>query len=188
MGIEFLKAKEEDFDDLVNFINYVFSNDGEESDFINLLPKLYKQEYNTMKNHYIVKENGEIKAVVGAFPMELIILDNTSLKITGIGTVSVHPYSRGYGYMKKLMNMALKDMRKQGIHISCLSGKRQRYEYFGYTPCGQKIYYTIKAENVKHRLNQYINKNISFKEVKNNNLDFIDKAYELYSKNKFKFS
>ena len=188
MGIEFLKAKEEDFDDLVNFINYVFSNDGEESDFINLLPKLYKQEYNTMKNHYIVKENGEIKAVVGAFPMELIILDNTSLKVIGIGTVSVHPYSRGYGYMKKLMNMALKDMRKQGIHISCLSGKRQRYEYFGYTPCGQKIYYTIKAENVKHRLNQYINKNISFKEVKNNNLDFIDKAYELYSKNKFKFS
>lgn len=192
MGVEFLKAKEEDFEDLVDFINYVFSQDGEESDFISLLPKLYKKEYNTMKNHYIVKENTKIKAVVGAFPMELNILDNPSLKVSAIGSVSVHPDSRGFGYMKKLMDIALKDMREQGIHISCLSGKRQRYEYFGYTPCGQKNYYTIKTENVKHKLNKYINKyinkKISFKEVKNNNLEFIDKAYEIYNKENFKFS
>lgn len=188
MGIEFLKAREEDFDDLVEFINYVFSNDGEETDFRSLLPKLYKKEYKTIENHYIVKENTKIKAVVGTFSMNLKVLDNLSLKVSGIGSVSVHPDSRGCGYMKNLMNMALEDIKKEGIHISYLGGSRQRYEYFGYTPCGQKLSYEINSNNVKHRLKKHINKNMVFKEVKDNDLDFVDKAYEIYSKEKFKFS
>ena len=120
--------------------------------------------------------------------MELKLLDNLSLKVMGIGSVSVHPDSRGCGYMKILMNMALEDMKKEGVHLSCLGGNRQRYEYFGYTPCGQKISYEINSENVKHSLKKYINKNIVFKEVKDNDFDFIDKAYDLYNKDKFKFS
>ncbi|MFU7517073.1 GNAT family N-acetyltransferase [Clostridium sp. HCS.1] len=188
MVIEFLKGMKEDFDDLVEFINYVFSYDGEETDFKSLLPKLYKKEYKTIENHYIVKEDTKIKAVVGTFPMDLKVLDNLSLKVSGIGSVSVHPDSRGYGYMKNLMNMALEDMKKEGIHISCLGGNRQRYEYFGYTPCGQNISYEINSDNVKHSLKKCINKNMLFKDVKDNNLDFVDKIYETYSKDKFRFN
>ena len=62
MKVEFLKAAEADFDEVVDFANYVFSH-----------------EY-----HYLVKENGKIKALVGAFPMELSVLGQT-LKVFGIG-------------------------------------------------------------------------------------------------------
>ena len=53
--------------------------------------------------------------------------------------------------MKKLMNMALEDMKKQGFHLSCLGGMKQRYEYFSYTPCGQRKYIlllTMKMLNI----------------------------------------
>lgn len=183
MKVEFLKATEADFDELVDFGNYVFSHGGGKTDFPSLLPKLYKKEYQMMENHYIVKKNGKIKAVVGSFPMELDVLGQT-LKVSGIGTVCVHPYSRGCGYMKQLMNMALEDMKKEGVHLSCLGGKRQRYEYFGYTFGGQKIHFKLNNENVKHRLTHYVNENIVFKEVNGD----IEQGYELYNKALFKFS
>ena len=56
MIVEFLKATKEDYDELVNFANYVFSNSSEKTDFPSLLPKLYKKEYYTMNNHYITKK------------------------------------------------------------------------------------------------------------------------------------
>ena len=113
--------------------------------------------------------------------MELSVLGQT-LKVFGIGTVSVHPYSRGCGYMKQLMNMALGDMKEQGVHLSCLGGKRQRYEHFGYTPCGQKLSFTLNNENIKYRLNHYVNENLIVKGV----TDDIEQAYELYNKAQFK--
>ena len=186
MAVEFLKAKKEDFKDIVNFINYVFRNEGEDIYFESFLPKLYKKEYNTFKDHYLVKEDKKIKAVVGAFPIDLKVLEYLPLKVVGIGSVSVHPDSRGKGYMKKLMNMALEDMKNQGVHISFLSGNRQRYEYFGYTPSGQKLSYKIEDENIKHILEKYINKDIIFEEVKGEDKDFIDKAYEIYNKKEVK--
>ena len=186
MSIEFLKGIESDYEEIVDFANYVFSHSGGKTDFPSLLPKLYKREYNTMENHYIVKENGKIKAIVGVFSMDLMVLDK-KLKVGGIGTVSVHPYSRGAGYMKKLMNMALEDMKKQGFHLSCLGGMKQRYEYFSYTPCGQEVHFTINNENVKHKLNNYINDKITFKEILENKMEFLDEAYELYNNSNYKF-
>lgn len=186
MAVEFLKAKKEDFKEIVDFINYIFRNEGEDIYFESFLPKLYKEEYNTFKDHYLVKENKKIKAVVGAFPIELKVLENLPLKVVGIGSVSVHPDSRGKGYMKRLMNMALEDMKNQGVNISFLSGSRQRYEYFGYTPSGQSLSYKIEDENVKHFLRKYINEDITFEEVISNDLEFIDKAYEIYNKKEVK--
>ena len=100
MSIEFLKGIESDYEEIVDFANYVFSHSGGKTDFPSLLPKLYKREYNTMENHYIVKENGKIKAIVGVFSMDLMVLDK-KLKVGGIGTVSVHPYSDSVKFRMK---------------------------------------------------------------------------------------
>jgi hypothetical protein len=66
--------------------------------------------------------------------------------------VSVHPYSRSKGYMKVLMNMALEDMRRDGMVWSCLGGQRQRYEYFGYTPAGGAYSFNCGEANIRHTL------------------------------------
>lgn len=111
MSIKFLKGIESDYEEIVDFANYVFSHSGGKTDFPSLLPKLYKREYNTMENHYIVKENGKIKAIVGVFPMDLMVLDK-KLKVGGIGTVSVHPIFKGGRIYEKINEYGLRRYEK----------------------------------------------------------------------------
>jgi hypothetical protein len=101
--------------------------------------------------HYLAKEDGRIKAVIGAYPLEMIAPGDT-LPGRGIGMVSVHPYCRSRGYMRALMDRALADMRRDGIVWSALGGQRQRYEYFGYTPAGTALSFSCGPENIRHTL------------------------------------
>lgn len=183
MSISYTRASEKDFDELVDFAINVFGG----VDFPVELPKLYKKEYNTMPHHCIVKENDKIKAAIGGFPMELDVLGE-KLQVRGIGTVSVHPECRGAGYMKELMKIHLEDMKKNGIHLSCLGGQRQRYEYFSYVPCGQKINFYIGETNIRHAFGNNIDTEISFNIVNENDTDTIEKMYELYNNEKVKIT
>ena len=123
------------FDDYLDFINYVFGFNGDSSDFKKLLPKLYKYEYEPAVNSFVALEDGKFRAAVGAFDHDMSVC-GTRIKTRGIGNVAVHPYFRGCGYMKKLMNMALDDMIEEGIDLSVLGGRRQRYHYFSYDKLG----------------------------------------------------
>jgi predicted N-acetyltransferase YhbS len=144
-------AEPADYEELIDFCNYVFSHAHKPTDFPALLPKLYRPEYFSPGSHYVVRENGRIRAVVGAYPLCLNIL-GTALPARGIGMVSVHPYARTRGYMRTLMKMALEDMRRDGIAFSLLGGQRQRYEYFGYTPSGLRMVFECRRTNVRHAL------------------------------------
>jgi ribosomal protein S18 acetylase RimI-like enzyme len=101
--------------------------------------------------HYTAREDGRIRAAVGAYPLQLNILGDV-LAGRGIGMVSVHPYARSRGYMRTLMEMALADMERDGIVFSCLSGQRQRYEYFGFSPAGTQIVFQCNLCNIRHTL------------------------------------
>jgi len=145
-------AKPEDYEDVIDFGNYVFSNAHMPHNFPILLPKLCKREYFMDSIHYLAREGGKIKAAVGAYPVKMEFSGGVSLTGRGIGMVSVHPYSRSKGYMKDLMNQALSDMRKDGVIFSCLGGQRQRYEYFGYVRTGINTSFTCTETNVRHTL------------------------------------
>ena len=67
---------------------------------------------------------------------------------TGIGNVASHPEKRGQGTMKALMNAAVSDMIKDGIDLSVLSGKRHRYNHFGYEKCSGMRYFNLSARTV----------------------------------------
>ena len=73
--------------------------------------------------------------MVGCFSLQLYVGVNR-LNVAGISTVSVHPYSRGKGYMKALMTKALEGSRKAGVDMIVLSGLLQRYEHFDFAVCG----------------------------------------------------
>jgi hypothetical protein len=70
----------------------------------------------------------------------------------GIGNVGVHPDHRKFGYMKEAMNQAMADMVTDGIALSTLGGRRQRYQYFGYDKAGPVYSFQISAENIRHTL------------------------------------
>ncbi len=133
--IQCRKAIPEEYDEIIDFINYVFSQNERPHDFKKLLPKLYGDSRNYAGIHYLVKEDDKIKALICAMPIEYNIYGN-GIKACCIGMVSVHPYARSKGYMKRLMKEVLTDIKNQGYHYVFLGGQRQRYEYFGFEPSG----------------------------------------------------
>ncbi len=118
-------------DEYMDFINYVFGFNGRDRDFYKLLPKLYKPEYDPAAQSYVAVEDGRIKAAVGAFDDELVI-GSERFALRGIGNVAVHPFCRRRGYMNSLMDMAVREMIEDGVALSFLGGRRQRYGFFGY--------------------------------------------------------
>ncbi len=163
-NIYFGRGSAEMFDDYMDFINYVFGFNGNAEDFKKLLPKLYKYEYEPAVNSYVAVQGGKLKAAIGAFDHDISVCGVT-LKTRGIGNVAVHPYARGGGYMKKLMNMALDDMIADGVVLSILGGRRQRYNYFSYDKLGQAVLMSFNDDNIRHTFgNERVNK-IEFKKV-----------------------
>lgn len=81
--------------------------------------------------------------------MDLHVLDY-DLKGFGIGTVCVDPDARSKGYMKQLMTNALAEMHEEKADFAVLGGQKQRYEYFGFTPSGTHLNFTLTATNLRH--------------------------------------
>lgn len=135
--------------EIIDFGNYVFSYSHEPHDFVTLVPRLYGKGQHSEPYHYLMKEDGRIKAMVCAYPMRWMVGD-TELKMSFIGTVSVHPYARSRGYMKRLMAAALEDMRREGYHLTSLGGQRQRYRYYGYELSGVEYRFTVNQSNLRH--------------------------------------
>lgn len=145
MDVRITKGRPEDHQDIVDFISMVFRED-----FLVTESKLYLDRPEMAEKHHLVFEDDRIKAVVGNFPISLNVAGR-KLPCYGIGSVSVHPYSRSKGYMKTLMNNALAEAEQNGAALMMLGGKRQRYEYFGFTKCGT-VYAFSLDQNVRRHL------------------------------------
>ena len=173
--VDYVNGIAEDFEDIIDFGNYAFG-----IDFKKLLPKLYSGKIDTSSHHFLVKDNNKIKGMVGCFPLELNVI-NTTLKVKGIGTVSVHPYSRDKGYMKQLMNNAINEMKAESIDFAILNGQRQRYEYFGFTPTGSQIIFEVNQSNIRHKKSKFESK-VSLKRFEELSENELKNIYILHNK------
>ncbi len=183
-GIYYGRGPAEMFDDYMDFINYVFGFNGDSSDFKKLLPKLYKYEYEPAVSSYVAVEDGKLKSAIGAFDHDISVCGNL-VKTRGIGNVAVHPYARGKGYMKKLMNMALDDMEKEGVALSVLGGRRQRYNFFSYDKLGQAVSMSFNSDNFRHTYGKDRKHTLSFKTLKAGDVETVYKIKELSESHPF---
>lgn len=152
MEFTYRTAGPSDRENYLDFINYVFGHAHEPTDFKTLLPKEYADGHGGHAVHFLALDAQErIRAVVALLPFTLNIGEH-KLKCGFIGSVSVHPYARGEGHMKKLMAMADSWMEKKGIDLAVLGGLRQRYQYFGYTKGGLQVSYCVNSDNIRHAL------------------------------------
>lgn len=133
----------------VDFINYVFGFNGADRSFEKLLPKLYANGHDGASHNYFVKEEGELRAAVGAFELTFEICGE-KMPVCGIGNVAVHPRHRGEGHMKACMKAALDDAIAEGAAFSVLSGRRHRYNHFGFVKCGSDRAYSVSAKNLSY--------------------------------------
>ena len=137
------------YDDYMKLINESFGFFSPETEFLGLLPKLYREEYRPQDQNYVVTEDGKLVAAVGAYDHEILVCGRR-IPCRGIGNVAVHPDHRSKGYMKLAMNKALEDMISDGVVLSTLGGQRQRYLYFGYDKAGPIYTFTVCRENFHH--------------------------------------
>jgi predicted N-acetyltransferase YhbS len=178
---EYTKGTPSDFDEIVDLANYVFSHDHSKHDFPTLLPMQYGKGANTAQNHYLAKSNGKIVALLGSFPIETTIMGEP-FKVFRIGTVSVHPYYRGQGHMKVLLNTAIADMKTAGASFGVLGGYRQRYEYFGFEPCGIELDFTVTATNLNHAFQGRKTDDITFLRMEKADTENFAQAQRLHQK------
>jgi len=143
-----VQLRGDEFDEAMDFLNMVF---GEHSphDFARLLPSIYRPTDQHMGNDYAMRVDGQLRAIVGMYPMTWQVGDAT-LRVGGIGGVSTHPEARGKGHMRALMNHCVARMKEQGFHLSWLGGQRQRYQYYGYEKCGSGYRFTLNKANLRH--------------------------------------
>ena len=144
--IERLKAV--DFDEAMKNMGIAFEFE-EGRDFPTLLPQIYRPTDELMEALYAIRRDGKIVSVVGVHPRDWKVGD-TTLKLGGIGGVcTLHDY-RGQGLMKALMDRCVIDMKSEGYHVSWLGGQRQRYQYYGYERCGNRMSYWFRRANFRH--------------------------------------
>lgn len=180
MNFTYRNATEADRASYLDFANMVFSCAHVPHDFQALIPKVYGPDRMTAyMQHLALDEKGGVRGLVAAMPGEWRVMGKT-LKTAYVGTVSVHPYARGEGHMKKLMHMTLEECRENGADLAMLSGQRQRYEYFGFTQGGVGKEHTINASNVRHALADTPWEQIEFADVAENDADVIRQAWQLH--------
>ena len=148
---EYRIARPGEEEDILDFINLVFSQAHEPHHFNELLSKVYAHD-DYAPIHYIARVDGRIRAAVALAPMTLQLDGDHALKLGFIGSVSVHERSRSEGHMKALMKMALDDAREKGFDLLTLGGQRQRYGYWGFENGGAHLTFHINSANMRHGL------------------------------------
>ena len=102
------RGRDEDNKKLIAFLDEVFfTDDPEERDFLNLLPKCYKDKYRPAYNNFVVQdENGEFRSAIGSFYNDMTVGDE-QIKACCIGNVAVGKNYRSMGYMIELMELSV---------------------------------------------------------------------------------
>lgn len=171
-GYIFRKANYEELEKCTELANLAFG-----FDFRTLLPKVYGESPVMQASHYVA-DNGELKGLVAVLE-ERQTVGETVLKTGYVGSVCVHPDSRGQSLMKKLMNLANNGMAANGTDIAFLNGRRQRYQYYGFVPAGVTYSFCVSEDNIIHALGNIVVENIRFAEITSRS-ELEEKAREMY--------
>lgn len=182
---EYIITENDYKEDILDFINYVFSQNHHPHDFKSIMPKSYSDKAKDLGAvHHIIRQDGKIKALIANRIVEVAVCGKT-LRYGFIGNVSVHPYSRGNGYMKELMKKVIEDAEKRDIDVLVLSGQRQRYGYFGFEPVGTVRQFVVNKDNIRHSMKQVDTNSISFLPLEKASKEDIHKAKKLYERSVF---
>jgi len=162
---------------ILDFANMVFSMAHESVDFEQVLPKAYRPDGRRLLTHHLLTEDGALRGLIDTWPLTLNCAGRT-LRCAYLGTVSVHPHSRGQGYMTELMRSTEGWLRAGGYDLVLLDGDRHRYQPFGYERAGMKYCFQITASALRHASIE--ERPITFRCLEETDTALIDAAYALY--------
>ena len=138
-------------EEIIDFIDYVFSKAHRPHDFATLLPKLYGGQGDAAAHHIIVREEGMLVAVLLCYPVAMHAGGKQYMTL-GIGSVSTHPRARAKGYLGEMMRLADERAKEMNAAFAVLGGQRQRYQYYGFDHAGYQLRARLETDNVRHAL------------------------------------
>lgn len=174
-------AKNEDFEEILEKADIIFGGEGNTDYFQLYHPKLYTAR-NSAPEHLIVREEDGIKGMLGVFPAEMTVCGR-DITVDGFGTMGVLKEARGKGYMKDLMNTAVAASESRA-DIAFLGGRRQRYEYFGFTPSGVAASFSFNRDNGRHSTGNADTEDIEFISIEEKDEDKLNFIESLQTKKK----
>ncbi|MEG0766256.1 MAG: GNAT family N-acetyltransferase [Clostridia bacterium] len=141
-----------DYGECLQLMNEVFGEgDSQPMQMERDLPKEFESEQQFTAPHWGVVCGGQLRAVVGCYPMTLCI-GSTHIACATVGNVVTHADFRNQGMMQTLMGYAMRALADQGILLSRLNGLRLRYNRYGYERAGTVSRCTLTAANVQQRV------------------------------------
>lgn len=141
--MEIVRLTAQDYDEWLYVLNTVFTKQNKKDmDFEKELPRMCVRDDKHMGRHLAVKDGGKICALLGIYPLPVKIGD-AELMFSTVGNVATLPEQEGKGYMRMLMQEAMKELERIGADASRLGGVRQRYNRYGYEMCGMQYSFVI---------------------------------------------
>lgn len=140
--IDYLNVKIEYMNNhqVTNFINECFNYQGY---FEKYMAKVYGDNVDDKKNHLTIKKGEEIVATALLVPNQIKMGEYIFCTLN-VGSVCVDKKYRKQGYFRLLMNEIEKISRE--FDISILTGKKERYQKYGYYPNLLNLY-QVSSEN-----------------------------------------
>ena len=182
--MQVVRLRKKHYTQLVSLLNFVFTKqNGREMDFEKELPKAFVPDDETMGKHLGVFDGEKLVAVLGEYPLKVRILDEELLFYT-VGNIATHPQYEGHGYMRALVEQAMRDLGEKGADASRLGGARQRYQRFGYECCGSAYTFTLTQGNVVRGIPDFKH-NVSFEKITRENTTALELASGLQTSGKF---
>ena len=103
-----------DYEEALDFMNMVFSMNRRPANFLTGLPIMWERDDEHMGKHWAVKREGRIRAMLGVYPLPVVIA-GMKLLFSTVGNVCTSRYEAGKGYMAALMALAMEELERQGM-------------------------------------------------------------------------
>ncbi|NLC33280.1 MAG: GNAT family N-acetyltransferase [Clostridiales bacterium] len=173
---EYRQALAGEESEILDFANMVFSMMDKPTDFRKLYPAVYGSN-NFADFHLIAKDQERLIATVAVKPLQLKLFGQLALSCGYLGTVCTHPFEQGKGHMRKLLDMAVVQSRKQGLELLALSGQRQRYNHYDFENAGPIIAYCVNSSNLKSLFKEH---QYTFQPLEYQESSVLDNLYAAY--------
>lgn len=179
MAVERLLAK--DYEDFLDFIDQVFSQDLIRVHFQEDLPLLFKPDDKHMQMQYAYRdEKGRFRAAIGCIPYTYKIGDEEFLTWT-ITNVATHYRYTGRGYMQTIFKKVFADMEAEGVDFAILHGNRERYRHTGFEMAGVTDVAGFESYNIPNRKKRGEVYDFTFQEVKEGDAGLIRQCLALFN-------
>lgn len=174
------RLHEQDYEEFLDFVDQVFSQDLIRVHFQEDMPLLFKRDEAHMQMQYACRdERGRIRAAIGVIPYRYQVGDEEFSART-ITNVATHYRYTGRGYMQSIFQQVFADMRREQVDFAVLHGNRERYRHTGFEMAGTTDVASFQRYNIPNRQKRGERYDFQFYPITDGDTELIGRCLELY--------